>query len=68
VCLLGANLFLFAKLATSPPQPDYVATRVPGVVAHFGHIPYEDKTQYYAAIEQDDFDEVIFPTGLFLKR
>jgi hypothetical protein len=68
VCLLGANLFLFAKLATSPALPDYAETRLPGVVAHFGHIPYEDKTQYYSAIEQDEFDEIIFPTGLFLKR
>ena len=69
VCLLAANFYLFQKLATSPPQPDQaVATQLPAFIAHFGHIPYEDKTQYYAAIEQEQFDLPIFPTGLFLKK
>lgn len=68
VCLLVANFYLFEKLATSPPREDEVATQLPSVVARFGHIPYEDKTQYYSALEQEQFDQDIFPTGLFLKR
>jgi hypothetical protein len=68
VCLLAANFYLFQKLATSPPQEYAVETHLPAVIAHFGHIPYEDKTQYYSALEQGRFDQSIFPTGVFLRH
>jgi hypothetical protein len=68
VCLLAANFVLFNSLATAPPQPGAEQTRLPSFIAHFGHMPYEDKAQYYDDLEQNRFDEDIFPTGLFLKR
>jgi hypothetical protein len=78
VCLLGANLFLFAKLGSLPVQAagqpvvegaiTVPPSKLPSFVTHFGHIPYQDKTQYYDAIERAQFDLDIFPTGLFLKR
>jgi hypothetical protein len=68
VCLLAANFVLFNKLAMAPAQPGAEETRLPSFIAHFGHMPYEDKTQYYDDLESNRFDEDIFPTGLLLKR
>jgi hypothetical protein len=81
VCLFAANVYLFSKLGTlpvlpvaasSPQRADASAalqpSHLPGYVTHFAHIPYQDKVQYYQAIERGDFSMEIFPTGLFLKR
>ena len=68
VILFAGNLFLFSHLATAATLQGADSTNLPAYVTHFGHIPYEDKTQYYQAIERGDFTQDIFPTGLFLKR
>lgn len=68
LALFAANLFLFVSLATSPPRPGESASTLPSVLTHFGHVPYQDKTQYYRAIDHGQLDLDIFPTGLFLKR
>jgi len=68
LCLLAANFVLFNTLATAPPQAGAEQTKLPPFIAHFGHMPYQDKTQYYDDLARGRFNEDIFPTGLFLKR
>jgi hypothetical protein len=68
VLLFCANLYLFVRLANAPPMADVNSGDVQSHVLQFGHVPYEDKTQYYEALQRGDFTLDIFPTGMFLKR
>jgi hypothetical protein len=68
VALFAANVFLFFRLASAPLQEGTETSHLPSMVRHFGHVPFQDKMQYYDAIEQGKFDMEIFPTGLFLQR
>ncbi len=68
LALLAANLTMFVRLASSPVVDGATQTTVARPVAKFCHVFYEDKTQYYDDIERGQFNEDIFPTGMFLKK
>lgn len=82
VILFAANFYLFNRLAMMPTYQKATSgemgvsialnvdppSKLPRAVTHFGHIPFQDKTQYYQALEEDDMELDIFPTGMFLKR
>jgi hypothetical protein len=47
-------------LGTPPPTPK--------AVAEFAHVPNHDQDYFYRALEQGDYGEKVFPTGMFLNR
>ena len=68
VALAIMGLFLFVRVQLNPLSREAVSNDLPQAIKQFAHVPFDDQDYFYRALDQQDYGQVVFPTGMFLNR